>query len=168
MSNSQPEVWMRGAVPGFEPLLQPAVHAFLQAKQDIEALVSRVPDEHTWSQPGGAASIGFHIRHIGGATDRLLTYARGGSLTPDQIAALKAEGVAGASLAEVAVTTQSALDRALEQLRTTERETLLDDRKLGRAALPTTVIGLLFHAAEHATRHIGQAITTAKILASHS
>ena len=157
---------MRGAVPGFEPLLQPAVHAFLQAKEDIEALVRRVPDEHTWAQPGGAASIGFHIRHIGAATDRLLTYARGGSLTPDQIVALKAEGVAGAPLADVAATTQAALDHALEQLRTTDRNTLLDDRKLGRAALPTTVIGLLFHAAEHATRHVGQAITTAKILAA--
>ncbi len=156
---------MRGAVPGFEPQLQPVVHAFLQAKEDIEALVSRVPEQDAWSQPGGAASVGFHIRHIGGATERLLTYARGEPLTPDQIVALKAEGVAGALLADVAATTQAVLDRALEQLRATDRDTLLDDRTLGRAALPTTVIGLLFHAAEHATRHIGQAITTAKILA---
>lgn len=163
--NNQPEVWMRGAVEGYEALLQPVVHAFLQAKEDIDALVGHVPAEQVWTQPGGAASIGFHVRHIGGATERLLTYARGESLTPDQIAALKAETVAGATLHDVAATTQAALDRALDQLRDTSRDTLLDDRKIGRAGLPSTRIGLLFHAAEHATRHVGQAITTAKILA---
>ena len=77
---TQPEPWLRGPVDGFEPLLMPVVHALIQVREDIENLVARVPAEHTWERPGGAASIGFHVRHLGGALDRLFTYARGEGL----------------------------------------------------------------------------------------
>jgi hypothetical protein len=56
------------------------------------------------------------------------------------------------------------IDRAFNQLRATTSASLLDDRKVGRAGLPSNVLGLLFHAAEHSTRHVGQVITTARIL----
>ena len=84
---TQPEPWLRGPVDGFEPLLMPVVHALIQAREDIEKLVARVPVEHTWERPGGAASIGFHVRHRGGALDRLFTYARGEALSDAQQAA---------------------------------------------------------------------------------
>ena len=80
----QPEVWLRGPVEGFEPLLMPAVHALLQAREDVEELAASVPDEHVWQRPGGAASIGFHLRHMGGALERLMTYARGETLSNTQ------------------------------------------------------------------------------------
>lgn len=66
----QPEVWLRGPVEGYEPLLMPAVHALLQAREDLEHLAASVPDEQVWQRPGGAASIGFHLRHMGGALER--------------------------------------------------------------------------------------------------
>ena len=165
---AQPEVWLRGAVEGFEPLLMPVVHALMQVREDVESLVASVPAEHTWERPGGAASIGFHVRHLGGALDRLLTYARGEMLSGAQLAAARSEGDPGdppLPLREVAEGTYAAIDRALDQLRATPRADLLVPRKVGRAGLPSTTLGLLFHAAEHSTRHAGQAISTAKILA---
>ena len=89
---TQPEPWLRGPVDGFEPLLMPVGHAFIQVREDVEHLVARVPAEHTWERPGGAASIGFHVRHLGGALDRLFTDARGEALSDTQKAAMRAEG----------------------------------------------------------------------------
>jgi hypothetical protein len=164
---AQPEAWQRGPLPGFDPLLMPIVHALIQVQEDLERLASEVPPEQVWLRPGGAASIGFHARHAAGALDRLFTYARGEALTETQRAFAKDEGTSGdaaPTLAAVVAESRQLIDRGLEQLRATPALSLLDDRKVGRAGLPSTVLGLLFHGAEHATRHVGQAITTAKIL----
>ena len=164
---AKPEAWLRGPVDGIDPMLSPVAHALIQAREDVEALVAQVPANLVWERPGGAASIGFHVRHLGGALDRLFTYARGEALTDAQRAALKLEGVPGepaAPLADVVRGTGEVVDRALAQLRGLTREQLLEPRKVGKAGLPSTVLGLLFHAAEHCTRHAGQAVTTAKIL----
>ena len=161
------EVWQRGPVPGFEPLLMPAVHALIQAREDLERLAAHVPVDHVWQRPGDAASIGFHVRHVGGALDRLFTYARGESLSDAQRAAVKAEGIAGdppEAMAALVADVDRIIDRAFDQLRSTSAASLLEERKVGRAGLPTSVLGLLFHAAEHYTRHVGQAITTALVL----
>ena len=165
--SAQPEVWLRGPVEGFEPLLMPAVHALLQAREDIEALVASVPAEHVWERPGGAASVAFHVGHLGGALDRLLTYARGEKLSDAQRDAARAEAEPGRparSLGEVAAGSSASIERALDQLRATSRDELLVPKKVGRAGLPSTALGLIFHAAEHCTRHAGQAISTARIL----
>jgi uncharacterized damage-inducible protein DinB len=167
-TTTEPEVWMRGPIEGIDPLLMPVAHALVQVREDLAALASSVPAEHVWERPGGAASIGFHVRHLGGALDRLFTYARGELLSEAQKAALRAEGEAGnppAPLSDVVRETHAEIDRALEQLRQTNRTQLLDFRGVGRSQLPSNVLGLLFHAAEHSTRHAGQLITTAKILA---
>ena len=166
--SARPEVWQRGPIAGVEPLLMPVAHALLQVQEDLEALKASTPSEHIWRRPGGAGSIAFHIRHIGGSVDRLLTYARGETLTGDQRTALAGESAAdepGPSLEQIVEDAVAALERALAQVRNTPPGTLLEIRKVGRAGLPSTTIGLLFHAAEHAARHAGQAITTAKILA---
>ena len=166
MTTAQTEAWQRGPVPGFQPLLMPVVHALIQAREDLERLITTVPPDPVWARPGGAASIGFHVRHAGGALDRLLTYARGETLSEAQRVSLKAEGEPGdppATLAAVVADVGRIIDAALDQLRATPRDSLLDERKVGRAGLPATVLGLLFHAAEHTTRHVGQAITTALI-----
>ena len=166
MTTSQTEAWQRGPVAGFERLLMPVVHALVQAREDLERLVTTVPAEHVWRRPGGAASIGFHVRHTGGALDRLLTYARGEALSEAQRAALGTEGEAGdppASMSTLVADVSRVIDAAFEQLRATPRASLLDERKVGRAGLPATVLGLLFHGAEHTTRHVGQAITTALV-----
>jgi hypothetical protein len=163
----QLEVWQRGPIEGIPPLLMPVAHALIQASEDIDRLAATVPAGFVWSRPGGAASIGFHVRHLGGALDRLFTYARGESLSATQKDAARAEAAPGdppPSLELVVTDTKAVIDRAMDQLRKTPTETLLEDRKVGRAGLPSNVLGLLFHAAEHCTRHVGQAITTAKIL----
>lgn len=167
MADEQPEVWLRGPVDGFEPLLMPVAHALLQVREDLERLAARVPAGHVWLRPGGAASIGFHVRHTGGALDRLFTYARGESLTEAQVRAARAEGVAGeppAALPAIVSDVHAIIDRGLDQLRSTTADALLQPRRVGRAGLPSTTLGLLFHAAEHSTRHVGQAITTARVL----
>ena len=149
-------------------MVMPVVHSLIQVREELERLAASVPDDLVWQRPGGAASIGFHVRHTGGALDRLLTYARGEALTEAQRLAARTEAEPGqpaATLRDVVESVTGFIDRALAQVRDTSRETLLEPRKVGRAGLPSNVLGLLFHAAEHATRHAGQALTTAKILA---
>jgi uncharacterized damage-inducible protein DinB len=163
-----PEVWLRGAVAGVEPLLMPVVHSLMQVREEIDAVVADLSDEQLWVKPGGAASVGFHVRHIGGSTSRLLTYARGDRLTAAQVAEAAAESSEAVTRERLLSDVHAALDRALDQVRTTSPSTLLDERRVGRAGLPSTVMGLLFHVAEHATRHAGQAITTAIVVRNRS
>jgi uncharacterized damage-inducible protein DinB len=160
-----PEPWLRGPIDGVPPLLMPAAHALVHAREDVSAVLAALTTEQLWTRPGGAASVGYHVRHLAGALDRLLTYARGETLTPAQLSALNAEsdvtGLDGQTLdAEV----ERAIATALAQIRATSVGQLLDARPVGRKNVPSTVIGLVFHAAEHSTRHAGQAITTAKIV----
>ena len=167
MTASQPEPWLRGPVPGIPALLQPAAHAFLLALEDVEAAVSDLTADHLWLEPGGAASPGFHLVHLAGSTDRLLTYARGEALSGAQRSALAAERALTPPyppLDELLAGWRTAVERALRQLATTPEATLNNARVVGRAQLPSTVLGLLFHAAEHAQRHVGQLVTTAKII----
>jgi hypothetical protein len=164
---SDPEYWLRGPVPGVAPLLQPVAHALLQARDDVIRVVSPLTAEQLWTTPGGAASIGFHVRHLTGSLDRLFGYARGAELSVEQLAYLRAEKDPGDPLVSAATllsTFAAGIDRALDQVRSTPEAILLEPRSVGRQHLPSTVIGLMFHGAEHTTRHAGQIITTAKFL----
>ena len=158
------EIWMTGPVPGYDPLLMPVVHSLLQVKAEIDRLLPAVADAQLWQRSGGAASIGFHIRHIGGSSERLLAYAQGLSLTREQLAAAGREATEEVPRDALASGMHAQLDRVLEHLQTVPAGSLLDPKKVGRAGLPSTTIGLLFHIAEHATRHAGQAATTARVL----
>jgi uncharacterized damage-inducible protein DinB len=163
---SQPEVWLRGPLPDYPDELQPVAHSLLQVREEIAAVAS-LPTEHLWARPGGAASIGFHLRHLAGSLDRLLAYARGDSLNAAQSAALAQEGRQGSPEERAETLVQAAhdaIDRALARVRTTPLCTLDEVRTVGRAGLPSTVLGLLFHAAEHAQRHSAQIITTARVV----
>ena len=164
---SQPEVWLRGPLEGYPPLLQPVAHSLLQCREDVNARLADVAPDRLWTRPNGAASAGYHVRHAAGSLDRLLTYARGEQLSPTQLATLRTEGdpdlEAGAAQ-RLLTHFNAAVDRALAQVRQTPEATLRDVREVGRGKLPSTVIGLLFHAAEHTQRHVGQLITTLKIV----
>ena len=162
--NPPPEVWLRGPLPDMDPLLMPAAHALLQAREDILRVASDADTADLWERPGGAAAAGYHLRHLAGSLDRQLTYARGEGLDEAQRQALAHESTPGAPASELVPVACRTIDRALEQLRRTPAETLLEERAVGRARLPATVLGLLFHAAEHTTRHVGQLITTLKIV----
>lgn len=164
MTEARPEVWLRGPVDGVPGPLMPVAHALLGALEDLERVAAPLSPDELAARPGGAASVGFHLRHVAGATDRLLTYARGKTLDDAQRAALAAEAEAPADAPTAIAELRSAVEAALEVLRSTPPETLLEPRRVGRAGLPSTVLGLLFHAAEHAQRHTGQAIATAKMV----
>ena len=165
---AEPEVWLRGPLAGYHPTVMPVAHSLLQVREDLTRLERTVTPDQLWARPGGAASIGFHIRHTGGALDRLLTYARGETLGPPQLLFLAGEEAPGeppVGLSTLVIGLNAVIDRSLAQLRAIDPDRLHDAREVGRGRLPSTVLGLLVHAAEHSTRHMGQAITTARILA---
>ncbi len=172
-ANTQPEVWMRGALPDVPPLLQPAAHSLLQSLEEVHRVVLPLSNGHLWMKPGGAASVGFHVRHAAGSLDRLLTYARGEMLSEEQRSFLASEadpepgpGSPPADVGSLVAVFERQVGEALAQIRSTSEASLLDARGVGRAQLPSTVLGLLFHAAEHTQRHVGQIVTTARIVQS--
>lgn len=139
----------------------------LHAQEDARQAFDGLTPEHIWARPGGGASIGFHLRHLIGALDRLLTYALGGALDAQQMAYLKREAEPGEPPADAAMLSAEldvAIARAVDLLRETDADTLLDVRAVGRRQVPTTVLGLLVHAGEHSARHAGQMITIRKVL----
>ncbi|MCU0650076.1 MAG: DinB family protein, partial [Gemmatimonadaceae bacterium] len=147
-------------------VLQPAAHIVLQVGESVPELVAHLSEAQWNARPAGVASVAFHVRHIPGVIDRLFTYARGEALTEAQFAALRAEGTpmtlaeVPAALAEV----DAQVARALTQLRATDPSILGDFRAVGRAQLPSTVIGCLMHGVEHAMRHVGQLSVTARVV----
>jgi uncharacterized damage-inducible protein DinB len=162
---TQPEVWLRGPIPGISPYLQPAAHALLQAKEEINALMASFPDSLLCEKPAGMASAAFHLQHIPGVLDRLLTYAKGVQLSEEQFVYLKKEGVPGdETTQELLQVFNQKLDAFVEELKTLDEKMLTESREVGRAKLPSTVLGLLFHAAEHTMRHNGQLLVTVNIL----
>ncbi|SRR5690606_22787241 len=165
-SPKQPEVWLRGPVPGVSPALQPVAHALLGALEDTERFIADLDPGDLWVGPGGAASIGFHLRHMAGSLDRLFTYARGEPLSDAQREALAREKdvTPEVTAEELLRELRRQVDVALERLRATPDASLDEPRAVGRAGYPSTVRGLLHHAGEHTARHAGQISTTVKVL----
>src|SRR2546423_7454408 len=124
---AEPEYWLRGPIDGVAPLLQPVAHSLFQAREDVAAALSRVPVEHLWIAPHGAASIGFHVKHLCGSLDRLFSYARGEALTAAQLAYLQTESAPGtppADAAALVALVDEAVGRALQQRRGTSARSL--------------------------------------------
>jgi uncharacterized damage-inducible protein DinB len=162
-----PEVWLRGPIPNIPALLQPVAHALLQAREEINELMKDFPDQLLWIKPANAASTGFHLQHLSGVLDRLFSYANGNALNAQQLSALKAEGDphrTAEGSGELVTRFNSQVDAALAALKQVDQNTLTEFRGVGRAQLPSTVQGLLFHAAEHTMRHLGQLLVTVKIV----
>ena len=163
---TQPEHWLRGPVEGVPALLQPVAHALLQAAEEVREILKNFPESRLWDRPADVASVGFHLQHLSGVVDRLFTYARGEALSAAQREALSTEGAprSGESLGALLDTVDAAVDRALAQLRSTPAEVVMEPSGVGRQQLPSNVLGLLFHAAEHAQRHVGQMLVTARLI----
>jgi len=162
----QTEAWLRGPLPGVPALLQPVAHALVQARDEVHAVCDGLSDAVLWARPHNLASIGFHLQHLRGVLDRLTTYARNAPLTDTQLATLRAEGSDPTGTLTIAVLVaefDAQVDVTLAQLRDTPEASLLDDRRVGRAGLPSNVLGLLVHAAEHTMRHVGQLLVTARV-----
>lgn len=160
------EVWMRGPIKDVPSLLQPVAHALLQAEEELLALLENFPKEKLWERPAGLASLAFHMQHICGVIDRMFTYAQQKSLSREQFLYLEKEGqkddLINAQYLQELLHKQIAT--AIDILQEIQETQLTAPRELGREKIPTTLIGLLFHAAEHTQRHVGQALVTRKIL----
>jgi hypothetical protein len=156
-----PEPWLRGPIPDVDPLVAPVLYAFQQAREDIAKYTDGIATDPLWTTPHGSGSIAFHIRHIAGSVDRLMTYLQGGQLTRAQLDALHDEEVAhGWPREELLGCLNRSLAAAESIVRAMDPATLTEPRAVGRQRMPTTVIGLLTHIAEHTQRHVGQTITT--------
>lgn len=160
------EWWQRGPIDGVPAVLQPVAHILLQVRESVGELVDGLAVAQWNARPGGAASSAFHVRHIAGVIDRLFTYARGESLSEAQFAALRREGepMDEPGIAAALSALDARVDAALAQLLATDPATLGEFRGVGRAQLPSTVIGCLVHGAEHAMRHVGQLSVTARLV----
>jgi uncharacterized damage-inducible protein DinB len=160
---TQPEVWLRGSLPDIPGLLNPVAHALMQAREEVDAVMQNFPEERLWIRPGGVASVGFHLQHLAGVMDRLFTYARGEQLSSMQLESLKREGSGAMSVRSLLDTFHLQVERSLAELRAIDEHTLMLPRKVGRRELPSTVLGLLVHAAEHTQRHVGQLLVTVRV-----
>ena len=147
------EAWLRGPIPGVDPLIAPVLYAFTQAREDLARWTEGLTADQLWT-----SQAGFHMRHIARSTDRLIGYLEG--RLPEQLG----DGDPGASREELLTELDSAFKRAESVVRSIDPATLRDPREVGRKRLPTTVIGLLIHIAEHTQRHTGQAISAAKLV----
>lgn len=160
------EAWLNGKLPEFSPLVMPAAHALVQAIADLEKFVRHLSVEELFKRPNNSSSIAFHLRHIAGSIDRLLTYSRGEELSALQFEMLKAENNYNLDL-NTDELVQKAIDKiyiALDALKNVAPESLFETRFVGREKLSTNVFGLLFHIAEHTARHVGQVVTLAGIV----
>lgn len=165
-----PEAWLRGPVEGIDPLLQPVAHALIQSAEEIKKYTTDFPENLLWEKPAGRASVAFHLQHIAGVIDRMLTYADSKSLTPGQFAFLNAEGKKdqGLSLKMLVNSAIEKINEAIFILKKIPASSLSETRTVGRKKLPSSVIGLLFHAGEHTQRHIGQMLVTISVLKKFS
>ena len=158
-----PEPWLRGPIPGVDPLVAPILYSFQQAREDLAHWTAGLTTEQVWARPHGFGPVGYHLRHIAGSVARLMTYVQGRELSPEQFAEIARQMDPGASLEELMAELERSLSAAEAVVRAIDPATLAAPRTVGRKRLPTTVIGLLTHIAEHTTRHVGEAISAAKL-----
>ncbi len=157
------EPWMRGTHAELDPALRAVVHALELAEEDVAKWCGELDDAEMFARPGSLPSVAFHLRHIVRSLDRLLTYADGSQLSEVQLAALKSEMDEG-SAAEVLAEFREGISLAKRRVRTFAAGNFGDAREIGRKKLPATVIGLVIHCADHTQRHVGQVVTTVKVV----
>jgi uncharacterized damage-inducible protein DinB len=163
-STSLPEPWLRGTLTEIGAVPRAVLHALELAGEDLKRWCGSLTDFELNAQPHGLPSVAFQIRHIARSIDRLLTYAEGKMLSAEQLEALRQEAQTAEPVRVVFDELSTALTRGAERVRTLAKFDLEQARSVGKKALPTTLGGVLVHVADHTQRHVGQAITTAKIL----
>ncbi len=167
MLSQHTEPWLRGPLEGIHPSLMPIAHSLMQVMEDVPQIVVGLSYEQLWATPGGAASLGFHLKHMPSSLDRLYTYARGEKLSDAQFATLRAEKETdNGTPDELLAAALAVIENAIQQLRETKTETLHETRLVGRAGLPSNQLALLYHGVEHCQRHVGAMVATAKIVRS--
>jgi len=158
------EPWLRGTHTDLPPAARAVIHALELAGDDAKRWTDGLTDLELHAQPFGLMSVASQLKHVAGSTDRLLTYAEGGQLSDQQLSAMKKELSGGETLEQLLAELDAALGRATDRVRAIADGDLNTLRKVGRKQLPTTLGGALIHVADHTQRHIGQLVTTAKVI----
>jgi uncharacterized damage-inducible protein DinB len=161
-----PEPWLRGTLIEVPAVPRATLHALELAQEDLQKWCGGLSTEELNAHPVGLPPVAFHLRHVARSLDRLLTYAEGHRLNEEQLGKLKSEMGPGASHHSLFTELTAAFQVSMERLRALARTDLEQPRTVGAKALPTTLGGLLVHIADHTQRHVGQAITTAKLIAA--
>lgn len=162
--NELPEPWLRGTLAEIPAVQRAVLHALELAKEDLERWCDGLTDEELNARPGGIAPVAFHIKHIARSMDRLLTYAEGNQLSAEQISQMKSEMDPAGNKNELMAGLVVAFAKSGKRIRAFQQNQLEEARTVGKKQLPTSVGGLLVHVADHTLRHVGQAITTAKVV----
>ena len=160
------EPWLRGTHTEVPAAARAVLHALDLALDDITKWTAGLADEEVHKQPYGLPTVAFHLRHIARSVDRILTYAEGNQLSPEQLAALKAEQLGEETLAQLIAEIEVSFTDASQRIRVLATADLETFRGVGRKQLPTSIGGALIHVADHTQRHTGQVVTTAKLLAA--
>jgi len=163
-ANKLPEPWLRGTLAEVPAVPRAVLHALELAKKDLQRWCGALSDAELNARPGGIAPVAFHVRHIARSIDRLLTYAEGNQLSDAQIAEMKGESDSDAKREELFEELDTALRKGAARIGALDVKRLDEARVVGKKQLPTTLGGLLVHVADHTQRHVGQAVTTAKIV----
>jgi uncharacterized damage-inducible protein DinB len=163
-ANKLPEPWLRGTLAEVPTVPRAVLHALELAEEDLKRWCATLSDAELNARPDGIAPVAFHLRHIARSIDRLLTYAEGNQLSDAQIAAMRSELDAGAKREELFAELDAALRKGKARIRAFDVDRLGDARAVGKKELPSTLGGLLVHVADHTQRHVGQAVTTSKIV----
>ena len=158
------EPWLRGTHSDIPAVGRGVLHAFDLALDDITKWTQGLTDLEVVAQPLGLPSVSFHLKHIARSVDRLMTYAEGGQISSDQLALLKAEQGGCETLSELLAEVEASLSNAADRVRVLATADFNTFRGVGRKQLPTSIGGTLVHMADHTQRHVGQVVTTAKVL----
>jgi hypothetical protein len=167
-SQHMTEPWLRGAPEGVDPLIAPVLFSFQMAREDLARHTEGLTPAQVWVRPHGMTPLGFQLRHIAGSVTRLMAYVERRQLDQTELDQMKSEADPPANPASepgdlLLARVEESLGRAEQIVRAIDPSTLREPREVGRKKLPTTVIGLLVHIAEHTQRHVGEAISAAKL-----
>jgi uncharacterized damage-inducible protein DinB len=165
-ANKLPEPWLRGTLAEVPAVPRAVLHALKLAEEDLKRWCGTLGDAELNARPAGIVPVAFHLRHIARSIDRLLTYAEGNQLSDAQIAAMKSELDPGAKREELFAELDTAMGKGEARIRAFDVGRFNEARVVGKKELPTTLGGLLVHVADHTQRHVGQAVTTSKIVAA--
>jgi uncharacterized damage-inducible protein DinB len=158
------EPWLRGTYADVPAVGRAVLHALDLALEDISKWTEGLTDAEIHAEPLGLTSVSFHLKHIARSVDRLLGYAEGSQLTPEQLAALKTEQGGEETLVELMTEVEVSFSNAGDRVRVLSTADFNIPRAVGRKQLPTSIGGALIHVADHTQRHVGQVVTTAKVL----
>ncbi len=163
---SPPEPWLRGTLQEVLAVPRAVLHALELADEDLKQWCADLTTDELNARPAGLPSVAFQLQHIARSIDRLLTYAENWALNDTQMDALRSEHQPAGNVHQLFAELKLSFDSAAKRILILERADLEAARSVGRKALPTTLCGLLVHIADHTQRHVGQVITTCKVIAA--